>query len=77
MELRPEPRLALRSIIPCTQGLRRFVPGLESRLPIGAGVDQVDFERAGFQWIDCNDSENSVVSFVGGRGSADYLSSPS
>ena len=24
----------------------------------------MDFEPAGFQWIDCNDSENSVVSFI-------------
>jgi 1,4-alpha-glucan branching enzyme len=24
----------------------------------------VDFEGAGFQWIDCNDSDNSVVSLI-------------
>ena len=27
-------------------------------------LHQVDFEPAGFQWIDCNDSDNSVVSFI-------------
>lgn len=25
---------------------------------------QVDFDRNGFRWIDCNDNENSVVSFI-------------
>ena len=24
----------------------------------------VDFDFSGFQWIDCNDSDNSVVSFI-------------
>jgi 1,4-alpha-glucan branching enzyme len=27
-------------------------------------LHEVDFDGAGFQWIDCNDSENSVVSFI-------------
>ena len=25
---------------------------------------QVDFDWNGFQWIDCNDNENSIVSFI-------------
>jgi len=25
---------------------------------------ECDFEGTGFQWVDCNDSDNSVVSFV-------------
>jgi len=25
---------------------------------------QVDFDMNGFQWIDCNDNENSIVSFI-------------
>ena len=25
---------------------------------------QLDFERAGFQWIDCNDNDNSVITFL-------------
>jgi 1,4-alpha-glucan branching enzyme len=27
-------------------------------------LHEVDFDGAGFNWIDCNDNENSVVSFV-------------
>jgi 1,4-alpha-glucan branching enzyme len=27
-------------------------------------LHEVDFDAAGFQWVDCNDSENSVVSFI-------------
>ena len=27
-------------------------------------LHQVDFEPAGFQWIDCDDADQSVVSFV-------------
>ena len=27
-------------------------------------LHEVDFDSTGFQWIDCNDSENSVVSFI-------------
>ena len=27
-------------------------------------LHEVDFDYTGFQWIDCNDSENSVVSFI-------------
>jgi 1,4-alpha-glucan branching enzyme len=35
---------------------------------------EVDFDGSGFQWIDCNDSENSVVSFVRrARDGADYV----
>jgi 1,4-alpha-glucan branching enzyme len=27
-------------------------------------LHQVDFDWHGFEWVDCNDSENSVLSFV-------------
>jgi 1,4-alpha-glucan branching enzyme len=27
-------------------------------------LHEVDFEPQGFSWVDCNDNENSVVSFV-------------
>ena len=27
-------------------------------------LHEVDFDAAGFQWIDCNDNENSVVSLI-------------
>jgi 1,4-alpha-glucan branching enzyme len=35
---------------------------------------EVDFDGHGFQWIDCNDSENSVVSFIRrAKDGANYL----
>ena len=35
---------------------------------------QVDFDWNGFQWIDCNDNENSVVSFIRkAQDSSDYI----
>lgn len=35
---------------------------------------QVDFDWNGFQWIDCNDNENSVVSFIRkAEDSSDYI----
>jgi len=34
---------------------------------------QVDFDWQGFQWIDCNDNENSVVSFIRKAKNGDYL----
>ena len=27
-------------------------------------MHEVDFDPQGFHWIDCNDNENSVVSFI-------------
>ncbi len=27
-------------------------------------LHEVDFDGTGFQWIDCNDSDNSVVSLI-------------
>jgi 1,4-alpha-glucan branching enzyme len=44
--------------------LRRYVQDLNWLYGAEAALHQVDFEGAGFRWIDCNDSENSVVSIV-------------
>jgi 1,4-alpha-glucan branching enzyme len=46
------------------RGLQRFVAdvnGLYAREP---ALHEVDFEPAGFEWIDCNDHESSVVSLI-------------
>nr|CRH05219.1 GH13 : 1,4-alpha-glucan branching enzyme [Candidatus Magnetococcus massalia] len=46
------------------QGVQKLVKdlnGLYSSLP---ALHQVDFEWEGFQWIDCEDHEKSVISFV-------------
>jgi len=45
-------------------GLRRFVQDLNRTYRAEPALHQVDFDGAGFQWIDCNDSDNSVVSLI-------------
>jgi 1,4-alpha-glucan branching enzyme len=49
---------------PLHAGLSRFVQDLNRIYGAEPAMHQVDFEPAGFEWIDCNDSENSVVSFI-------------
>ena len=59
---------------PLHQGLRLFVQDLNRTYKSERALFEQDFESAGFQWIDCNDSENSVVSFVRrAKDGADYL----
>jgi 1,4-alpha-glucan branching enzyme len=49
---------------PMHQGLQRWVQDLNHTYQREASLHQVDFEGAGFSWIDCNDNENSVVSMI-------------
>jgi 1,4-alpha-glucan branching enzyme len=49
---------------PLHDGLRRWVQDLNHTYQRERSLHEVDFEPAGFRWIDCNDNENSVVSFV-------------
>jgi 1,4-alpha-glucan branching enzyme len=44
--------------------LSRFVQDLNAIYQAEPALHQVDFDPAGFRWIDCNDNENSVVSIV-------------
>jgi 1,4-alpha-glucan branching enzyme len=44
--------------------IRRYVQDLNWHYAAEAALHQVDFTPEGFRWIDCNDNENSVVSFV-------------
>ena len=46
------------------QGLQRWVRDLNHTYQREASLHQVDFEPAGFSWIDCNDNENSVISMI-------------
>jgi 1,4-alpha-glucan branching enzyme len=46
------------------QGLRRWVQDLNHTYQHEPSLHEVDSEYAGFQWIDCCDNENSVMSFV-------------
>ena len=49
---------------PFHRGLQQFVADL-NRVYAGApGLWQADYDYAGFSWIDCNDRENSVLSFL-------------
>ena len=50
---------------PLHAGLQPFVQDLNRVYAIGAGaLRSATSSPAGFQWIDCNDSENCVVSFI-------------
>ncbi len=49
---------------PLHAGLRRFVQDLNRTYAAERSLYEVDFDPHGFQWIDCNDNENSVVSLI-------------
>jgi 1,4-alpha-glucan branching enzyme len=49
---------------PLNRGVQRFVQDLNRTYRSESALHEVDFDPSGFQWIDCNDSENSVVSFI-------------
>jgi 1,4-alpha-glucan branching enzyme len=45
-------------------GMQRWVQDLNRVYQQERSLHEVDFEGAGFSWIDCNDNENSVVSMM-------------
>jgi 1,4-alpha-glucan branching enzyme len=45
-------------------GVRRLVRDLNGVYREDPALHQVDYEAQGFQWIDCNDNENSVISLI-------------
>ena len=45
-------------------GLQRWVSDLNQLYRSQPALYQVDFDQAGFEWIDCNDVEHSVVSLM-------------
>jgi 1,4-alpha-glucan branching enzyme len=49
---------------PAHQGVQRWVRDLNTLLCGEPALHEVDFEPAGFEWIDCNDADQSVVSFL-------------
>jgi 1,4-alpha-glucan branching enzyme len=49
---------------PMHSGISQFVKDLNRVYASEPALHQIDFDPAGFQWIDCNDSENSVISFI-------------
>ena len=50
--------------LPLHGGLKRFVQDLNRIYGSEPALHEIDFDFSGFQWIDCNDSENSVVSLI-------------
>ena len=49
---------------PLHHGLHRFVRDLNRTYASEPALYQADTEPGGFQWIDCNDSDNSVVALM-------------
>ena len=49
---------------PYHRGLQRLVQDLNRLYRIEAALHQVDYSPDGFQWIDCNDWDSSVISFL-------------
>jgi len=59
---------------PLHRGLQTLVRDLNRLYRGEHALHQVDFEPAGFQWIDCDDADQSVVSFVRrARDSGDFV----
>jgi 1,4-alpha-glucan branching enzyme len=56
------------------QGVQRLVADLNALCRREAALHEVDFEWQGFEWLDCTDAEDSVLSFIRrARNSNDYL----
>ena len=49
---------------PAHAGIRRFVQALNWHYRAEPALHECDFTPEGFRWIDCNDNEHSIVSFV-------------
>jgi 1,4-alpha-glucan branching enzyme len=49
---------------PYHAGLQKFVADLNRLYDASPGLWQADYDHAGFSWIDCNDRDNSVLSFL-------------
>jgi 1,4-alpha-glucan branching enzyme len=49
---------------PLPRGLQRWVRDLNTLMRGEPALHELDFDWAGFEWIDANDSEQSVLSFV-------------
>jgi 1,4-alpha-glucan branching enzyme len=53
------------------EGLRRWVKDLNRTYRSEEALNELDFESAGFEWIDCNDTQQSVISFIRRGSSSD------
>jgi 1,4-alpha-glucan branching enzyme len=55
------------------KGVQQLVRDLNHLIASEPAMRQVDFDWHGFEWIDCNDSEDSVLSFIRKGKNADEL----
>jgi len=55
------------------QGVKRWVEDLNRLYRNEPALYELDFETGGFQWIDCNDFENNIISFIRKGKSKDNL----
>jgi 1,4-alpha-glucan branching enzyme len=56
------------------RGIQKLVAGLNRLYAAEPALHQVEFDWRGFQWIDCNDADNSVFSFLRrGRNPGDLM----
>lgn len=56
------------------EGVQRLVSDLNRTYQSEAALHQVDFDWQGFEWLDCNDADASVLSFVRrARDTQDFL----
>jgi len=58
---------------PRHSGLKRWVEDLNQLYREQPALYELDFEQGGFEWIDCNDVEHSVVSLIRKGRSSDNL----
>jgi 1,4-alpha-glucan branching enzyme len=56
------------------RGIKKLVADLNRLHAQEPALHQVDFDWTGFEWIDCNDGDSSVLSFIRrGRNSEDFV----
>jgi 1,4-alpha-glucan branching enzyme len=56
------------------RGIQRLVTDLNKLYASQPALHEVDFEWHGFEWIDCNDADNSIFSFIRrGKRPEDFL----
>ena len=49
---------------PMHQGLKQWVADLNRTYRQEKALHELDFDPSGFEWIDCNDSQNSIISLI-------------
>jgi len=58
---------------PAHAGLSRWVEEMNALYRDEPALHELDFDPAGFEWVDCNDGEQSVLSFLRKGRSTDYI----